>query len=588
MPASKDLEVIDLTRSSPPPPEPIIILDEDDTPTSTSAPDSKPRRRTPRKRRKRRATETNDGIETSTRTSRNQSPSGSGGRDAHRSPRPQSPTTSNGTQLEPTDEPGLFFFDATPVPVPETAKLSDEHEQPTPSGGESDALLLPAHVSILHTTINGAIPVQILPPETPDSDEDDYIEYLDYEDRKAPGLVRYFEAEAEEAAQAKPTRFVCKNCGAEGEHKTYECPVQICLTCGARDEHSTRSCPISKTCYTCGMKGHINRTCPNRYSRTATEDDLDCDRCGSRDHKMNECPTLWRIYQYVTDEERTLILDSRAEKRKLPIGKGGEGYIASAEWCYNCGNSGHLGDDCDEIPHFSDTPADYSAFSAHNTMSGPFFDPAAEPVRVHRGPRELREEPDIHQLPEDWGMNAPLDVGRQGKNKDRARMEKRFKEQEDDDGDWFANSRNVKNRSSNGALPSNLNGGGSGSKTMKFGKSMKSAGSQFLPPPPPAKKEGPPSLLERLGDGRARDDRGGGRRRSSGDQRDYGRGSEPYRIRGAAKDSRDRNRDGEYSQSSRRDWDREYDRRHSRDQERDRDRYRRDDHGPRYKGGYNR
>lgn len=39
--------------------------------------------------------------------------------------------------------------------------------------------------------------------------------------------MRYFEPEAEEAAQPKPTRFVCKNCGAEGDHKTYECPVQV-------------------------------------------------------------------------------------------------------------------------------------------------------------------------------------------------------------------------------------------------------------------------------------------------------------------------------------------------------------------------
>ena len=88
-------------------------------------------------------------------------------------------------------------------------------------------------------------------------------------------MVRYFEVEGEETSQSKPSIFKCKNCGAEGDHKTYECPIQIvsgrtlggvlahevpqCLTCGAHDEHSTRSCPIGKTCYTCGMKGHINK-----------------------------------------------------------------------------------------------------------------------------------------------------------------------------------------------------------------------------------------------------------------------------------------------------------------------------------------
>lgn len=37
-------------------------------------------------------------------------------------------------------------------------------------------------------------------------------------------MVRYFEATAEDQKQ---TRFVCKRCGAESEHRTNECPVQI-------------------------------------------------------------------------------------------------------------------------------------------------------------------------------------------------------------------------------------------------------------------------------------------------------------------------------------------------------------------------
>jgi len=35
-------------------------------------------------------------------------------------------------------------------------------------------------------------------------------------------MARYFEAAAEEQK-----RFVCKRCGAESEHRTKECPVQI-------------------------------------------------------------------------------------------------------------------------------------------------------------------------------------------------------------------------------------------------------------------------------------------------------------------------------------------------------------------------
>jgi hypothetical protein len=37
-------------------------------------------------------------------------------------------------------------------------------------------------------------------------------------------MVRYFEAPAEEQKQS---RFVCKRCGAENEHKSNECPVLI-------------------------------------------------------------------------------------------------------------------------------------------------------------------------------------------------------------------------------------------------------------------------------------------------------------------------------------------------------------------------
>ena len=50
------------------------------------------------------------------------------------------------------------------------------------------------------------------------------------------------------------------------------------------------------------------------------------------------------MYQYVEDEDRQEILRVRETKRVLAFGEGGEGYIATDEWCYNCGECGHLGD----------------------------------------------------------------------------------------------------------------------------------------------------------------------------------------------------------------------------------------------------
>ena len=50
------------------------------------------------------------------------------------------------------------------------------------------------------------------------------------------------------------------------------------------------------------------------------------------------------MYTYVDDSERLDILAQREQKRELDIGEGGEGYIGPEDWCYNCGECGHLGD----------------------------------------------------------------------------------------------------------------------------------------------------------------------------------------------------------------------------------------------------
>ncbi|KAF9221946.1 hypothetical protein BS17DRAFT_784199 [Gyrodon lividus] len=571
-------EIIDLTVSSPSPELPIEILsDGDDSPLNQHNPGQgqEKKRRKNRKRKKSKGL-SSDAVDSSAQPSRDQSRERCNalGRPASR-PRSASPLPR--TSAPTTDEPGLFFFDAVAAPITLEETFSDPHT--VESNGASSKLLLPSHVAVLGSNGDGVIPVEIIAPPSLNADDEDYIEYLDYEDCKAQGLVRYFEAEGERSGQSKPSIFKCKNCGAEGDHKTYECPVQICLTCGARDEHSTRSCPISKTCYTCGMKGHINKTCPNRFfSRSISASDVhdDCDRCGSMAHKMNECPTIWRIYQYVNDNERILFKQSREEKKQFAIGEGGEGYIGTEEWCYNCANTGHLGDDCDELPHPPNLSAEHSAFSAHNIISGPFYDPATESAHIRRGPREMQDGVDLPRLPDDWGVGAPVNVGKQGKNKDREKLEKRFREQEEGEGDddWFNDARNARNRGMNQkGSPS-----GPRAKSMKF-SSLKDGGRKFPPPPAPSSRGGqPPSLLARLGDSRE------GSNRCHSDRYEPPRGSDnSIRIRGAANDHR--NRDGRYSNPRRNEWERDEDRR-----DRDRERYRgaERDHGPRYRGDYNR
>jgi len=433
----------------------------------------------------------------------------------HRSKSPRRKRSVSPNAHSPKDPEDFFCIDVQPSVLPAASKFI-----PSTPSEQADGLILPPHVSIF-----GAAPVEILAPSTSDSDDDDYIEYLDYDERK--DWKRYYD-DREDESQLN-LRIVCKKCGAEGEHKTKDCSVLICLTCGVRDEHPTRSCPISKICFTCGMKGHVNSTCPNRWSNSRAIGDgyNGCDRCGSGVHKGNECPTLWRLYDYFTEDEKDHAVRTRKEIRDLPLGNGGEGYIADDEWCYNCGGSGHWGDDCQEIPHQADLPEEYSAFSMHNVASGPFEHMKASSSRSRRKTRDWEQAIDLID-----------DVGYRGKKKQREKLEKKARRQEmerdHDPDDWFSNPRNARNRGMKGDTP-----------------------------PGRRDRDGPQiqfsklSLLQRLG----------------GDPPVLSK-SDRYQT------SRNKHHDSHYD-SSRRGRDEETGR------DRDRDKYNRRDHpGPRYKGGY--
>ena len=206
-------------------------------------------------------------------------------------------------------------------------------------------------------------------------------------------------------------------------------------------------------------------------------------------------------------------------------------------------------------------------------MSGPFYDPATEPVPVKRGPRDRESRVDWPHLADDWDASAPpVDVGKRGKDKDKEKLEKRFREQEDEDEDWFNDIRNVKRRGMDQQSPSQR----PREKTLKF--RLNRGG----PSSPPTKGSGS-SLLARLSDP------GGGRNLGKNDrgreQHDDSHQSEnSIRIRGAA--SEQRNQNGKYSSSRKTDWERGQDR-----WDGDKPGHRgsrRGNHGPRYKGGYDR
>jgi protein AIR1/2 len=201
-------------------------------------------------------------------------------------------------------------------------------------------------------------------------------------------------------------------------------------------------------------------------------------------------------------------------------------------------------------------------------LSGPFSDAAARPVPA-RAPRDWENG---ETFGDGWGANAPINVGKRARNKDRARMERRafeLEEQEqDDEGDWFANARNMRNRGVRGA-ESRPDTGAHGFRKKDAKIRITRAWKSDDPPPSPYDRK--QSLLERVSN-----DDDHGHHSHSRDHRHghYGRDRErEIRDRDGDRDrDRDRDRDGERDRGREPGWERSRDRDNDRDWDRGRDR----------------
>ncbi|KAF8514862.1 hypothetical protein BU17DRAFT_52268, partial [Hysterangium stoloniferum] len=210
-----------------------------------------------------------------------------------------------------------------------------------------------------------------------------------------------------------------------------------CFTCGARNEHSPRSCPALRFCYGCHGKGHLSKDCPRIGSSIRQRPGEACERCGSYRHHGSNCSTLWRIYTYLTDTEREAVLADRESKRMLGFDNGGEGYIARDHWCYNCGNSGHLGDDCESKAVLHHKPDESSAFGVFNQLTGPFASLSLDVLRVDRKPRDWETG---ERFDDGHGFSVEMNVGRKGREKAKTKAreaQRRVEEADDDEPDWF-------------------------------------------------------------------------------------------------------------------------------------------------------
>lgn len=258
-------------------------------------------------------------------------------------------------------------------------------------------------------------------------------------------------------------------------------------------------------------------------------------------------------------------MEVRKSKQTYPLGQGGEGYIAEDCWCYNCGDSGHWGDvsisrsglidvcltvhlilqDCDAIPHIHDIPADDSAFGNSNLQTGPFSE--IESGKTERPPREW--ELDDSSQWNDWGGRVPINVGKQARKKEMARMRANQVEEEDEDDRFTFLAKPIRDSSRRNSGNGNGQKPPSQPKKMRFELNVKGA-----------------AKLEAGNKGKTPNGADSGRSQKD----DIRRRKEPG---------------GREKDNSYRDRDRNSYREKERDRGRDK-RRREDEQGPRYKGGY--
>ena len=116
----------------------------------------------------------------------------------------------------------------------------------------------------------------------------------------------------------------CLTC-ASPEHESKNCSNLECGSCGAEKQHITENCPRRSRCSKCHERGHQSAICPYKLKAVDMENAV-CDICMIHGHLEQDCELLWRTSGKPWAED---VSDMR-----------------SSFSCFECGNSGHLGNDC--------------------------------------------------------------------------------------------------------------------------------------------------------------------------------------------------------------------------------------------------
>ncbi|SMN18312.1 similar to Saccharomyces cerevisiae YDL175C AIR2 Zinc knuckle protein, involved in nuclear RNA processing and degredation as a component of the TRAMP complex [Maudiozyma saulgeensis] len=197
-------------------------------------------------------------------------------------------------------------------------------------------------------------PPKIVAPSIDQVDEDPEVL------RSLRGQGRYFGVSDSNglSSAVKEAEPKCNNCSQRG-HLKKNCPHVICTYCGSMDDHYSQHCPKAIKCSNCNEKGHYRSQCPQKWKKVY------CTLCDSNKHSRDRCPSIWRVY---------LLRDDISQERKTPKGLSLD---MEKVFCYNCGLTGHFGDDCSERRSSRVPNEDGSAFSGENlsyVLKDEYFD----------------------------------------------------------------------------------------------------------------------------------------------------------------------------------------------------------------------
>ncbi|KAL2045272.1 hypothetical protein N7G274_002355 [Stereocaulon virgatum] len=136
--------------------------------------------------------------------------------------------------------------------------------------------------------------------------------------------VRYFHVTKTPREVDLNTPVRCLVCAQHG-HMAEVCVYLTCTACGAYNQHATRHCPTFAKCSKCREPGHDKQHCPYKL-KTIAQSEIICDLCQKNGHVEEDCELIWRT-------------SGRPWESKFS----GNNVRLS---CYECGRSGHLGNDC--------------------------------------------------------------------------------------------------------------------------------------------------------------------------------------------------------------------------------------------------